>query len=540
MTNSRVALSTAGGNSSTLTLTVPEGAVAGDLLVAVVMSLGPTPTSAPDGWTLQQSRTSPYANVLTYTRVSTGALDSHVWYFSAVIPTSGMIVAYRGPTQYRAVSTGAGTISGGGSYSHSVAGGTPSSAADLEVIVSAAGAASSVSVQPGITSSHTPAFAPFVTTSSGTSNLIGSASDRGLADTLPTGTATVQAGASTSSDGSAASVRFFLTQNVPPNAPTPVAPIGGSINKDAPVRFSWEVSDPDVGDSQSAADLRFRLLGAVSWTDRRSAGPYPFSYTTAGFFAAGDYEWQVRTYDALGLVGPYSPSAFFKAVSPPPGPVITDPVSGGTIPTASYLVKWSTPEQDAYQLRTVADAAGVPDETAVYVDTGTVEGPGAATARSASVAFPLQPRVEHVQLRTRLAGLWSPWSSNGVLVSYTRPATPTVTMLPVKTNSVPGSFTDAQQLTYAQPAPTGDQPQVSSVRVFRRLTAVGGVGIPLATDLPTSGAWLDRTAANGVPYDYLVVAVGTNGTVSTSGWNGVPDESLAELTSYSETYPDSY
>ena len=43
----------------------------------------------------------------------------------------------------------------------------------------------------------------------------------------------------------------------------------------------------------------------------------------------------------------------------PAGPSITDPVNGQTISASSYGVVWASADQDAYELRTVADLAGI-------------------------------------------------------------------------------------------------------------------------------------------------------------------------------------
>lgn len=303
--------------------------------------------------------------------------------------------------------------------------------------------------------------------------------------------------------------------NSSPNAPTLGFPSGGqTVDRNATVRLSHSHSDSDPGDGQSKADHRYRLIGAATWTTITASTSAQFRDFTAGTFVAGDYEWQVRTYDSLGTPSPWSASGFFTAEDAPPGPTFTAPVNGGTVDADPYLAQWSTPDQDAYQLRTVADLAGSPDTATVYTDTGVVE---SATDRSRLVAFPVEGRDEHLQIRERVDGLWSEWKSIIASVSYTRPALTTLTVLP---------GTASIGLTYSQPTPTGSQPVVTSVDVLvRTVSGVDqyrpvGVEVRLATGLPATGTWLDETPASDVEYEYAVRAFGANGTSSITAWTG--------------------
>jgi hypothetical protein len=323
-----------------------------------------------------------------------------------------------------------------------------------------------------------------------------------------TGTRDVAYGGSTSDVFNGWAV-LLSEVNTAPNAPLLVSPVGGvTIDRGVLQRFDWDFSDPDGGDSQSKYDLQYRAVGATTWTALTGTTPNTFHDFAAGTFAAGDYEWQVRTYDAAGLVGPYSASGFFTAATPPAGPTITDPVNGQTVGQTPYTVVWSYPTQEAYQLRTVADNAGVADPTIVYTDTGIVE---STTVRSRSVGFPVNNRNEHVQVRVRDAGLWSPYTSVRVLVSYTPPAVPTAVVL--ASNSA-----GAISVSITNPTPAAGEPSVAYNDVLRRQTAVGGDGIRIAANKAANGTHIDFTPASGVDYEYAVRAVADNGTASTSAW----------------------
>jgi hypothetical protein len=302
-----------------------------------------------------------------------------------------------------------------------------------------------------------------------------------------------------------------LRYNTGPNAPLLLSPVGGvTIDRSITQRFDWDFSDPDAGDSQSKYDLQYRAVGATAWTAVTGTTPNTFHDFAAGTFAAGDYEWQVRTYDSYGLVGPYSASGFFTAATPPTGPTITDPISGQTIGQTPYTVVWSYPTQEAYQLRTVADNAGAADPTIVYTDTGIVE---STSVRSRAVAFPVNNRYEHVQVRVRDAGLWSPYTSVRVLVSYTPPAVPTATVQASNSGA-------AISVSITNPTPAAGEPSVAYNDVLRRQTAVGGDGIRIAANKAANGTHIDFTPASGVDYEYAVRAFADNGTASTSPWLG--------------------
>lgn len=246
--------------------------------------------------------------------------------------------------------------------------------------------------------------------------------DEARTDLTATGTRTVDA-ASPLDRWWAANLNIYEV-NVAPNAPTLTTPIGAAvIDRTATQRFDWDFSDPDAGDSQSAYDFRYRI-GAGAWTTVSGTSPNTYHDLAGGTLAAGDYEWQARTTDALGLVGPYSASGFFTAATPPATPSITDPVNGSTISLSTGSVTWSTPSQTSYQVRKVADSAGSPDTATVYYDSGEVV---SVVARSQALTYPTNSRWEHIQVRIKSSGLWSAWASVRVQVSYTPPATPVAT-----------------------------------------------------------------------------------------------------------------
>lgn len=225
---------------------------------------------------------------------------------------------------------------------------------------------------------------------------------------------------------------FTIQHNVAPTAPTGLAPAGNTtVDRTAVQRLSWTFTDPNPGDTQSKFDLQWRL-GTGAWNPVTGTTPNQFWDAPGATFPAGTIEWQVRTYDSLGVVGPYSASAFFVAATPPAAATITIPVNGSTVGTSTGTLDWSAPAQDSYQVRKVADNAGAADTTIVYYDSGEVI---SSTARNAPLSYPVNNRYEHLQVRIKVNGLWSSWASVRVLVSYTPPAVPTLIATPDSPNA---------------------------------------------------------------------------------------------------------
>ena len=293
--------------------------------------------------------------------------------------------------------------------------------------------------------------------------------------------------------------------NRPPLAPTLLVPAdGATFDRAVAQRFTWTFNDPDWGDSQSAYNLRHRPTGTTTWTETG----WVTSASTAhdfppGYFPAENYEWQVATKDSQGETGPFSASGFFTATSPPPGPTITAPANNGTISTDTATLVWSTPDQEAYQAQILAE-----DAVTVLFDTGTVQSSG---ARSRVLDFPDNNVTRVLRVRTRFAGLWSPWSTVTVTVSYNPPSPPTLAVLP---DSRTGSIT----VTATYTAPSGDEPTVVSHDIHVREVGDTSDGTRICADCPPQQQFTWWLPASGVGYSFRVRSIAENGTRTFSEW----------------------
>lgn len=305
--------------------------------------------------------------------------------------------------------------------------------------------------------------------------------------------------------GTASSQAYVYLENRVPNAPVLRTMVGGAlISTASPNRAAHTFNDPDTGDSQSKFELRYRPVGDVAWTTVVVNNPNPFYDFPAGEFTPDDYERQVRTWDAAGLVGPWCASGFFTAADPPAGPSITYPINGQDAEQTETLV-WSTAEQDGYQVRRLGDSAGAPDEGVVYFDTGEVT---ASLPRSLPLTFETNGRPEHIQVRVKFEGLWSVWISVMVNVDYTEPMVPSFVIYP-------DPDTASLLIMITNPAPTGGAP----VTVYNDVYITeGGVEDRKDKDLPTNEGWRYWTPASGIDYTTAIriVAVAANGTTSST------------------------
>jgi len=301
--------------------------------------------------------------------------------------------------------------------------------------------------------------------------------------------------------------RDALVFNAAPGAPTLTAPaVGEVIDRAAKTRFAFPLNDPDAGDTQSAYRLRYRLVGAATWTERYEVTPVQWWDAPAGTFAVGDHEWGVKSTDAQGVESlEWSASSYFTAGDAPLAPTFLNPANGATIPSDRVTATVSSPRLDALDWRVLGDLNGQPDPTVVLNVGATIEDP---TARSFTATGLPNSTVAHLQARQRDRGLWSPWADSRNPVSYTPPAVPLVAITPEPAQG-------RVLVAITNPARTGDQPAVVSHDV---LVDDGAGWQRRATNLQPGATWPYWRAVDGVDYStrIRVVAIAANGTTSTS------------------------
>lgn len=276
-----------------------------------------------------------------------------------------------------------------------------------------------------------------------------------------------------------------------PLAPTPTGPPTGSTVVRSSVAPVWT---PSSADGVTASEVRYRVVGAPSWTVQSISG----SASTASLptLTAGDYECQARSQNPGGDWGPWSVSWYFTAADQPAAPTITGP---GSVVNPAGVITWSAPSQTDYAVQVLkADGSATIDVTATD-----------SVARSLTVyeAFTENGTTMQIRVRIKLSGVWSPWAAVSRLVTWDGPAAPTVVLVPR-----PGD--GALDVAVSNPVVAG-RPAAVSNDVF--VSVDGGTESRVARGVPVNGAWRwwlppSTPAVVGV----RVAAVSTLGTVTSS------------------------
>jgi hypothetical protein len=212
--------------------------------------------------------------------------------------------------------------------------------------------------------------------------------------------------------------------NIAPTAPT----LAVKANHDASTAqvYSWTFNDPNPGDTQSAYQLVITnaATAVVALDTGKVASTVSSRNVAASTIANGaSYTWQVRTWDALDVVGPYSTL----------GSVVTS--AGGTVsivsPATDYPdgivtddlpVTWATAgtTQAAYRMWLYRGATLVSDTNWV-----------ASVATTATVAGMLTDQAHRIDVQVRNAGaVTTNIASRYVTPSFATPEKPVVTATP--------------------------------------------------------------------------------------------------------------
>lgn len=301
--------------------------------------------------------------------------------------------------------------------------------------------------------------------------------------------------------------RFTIMKNQAPFAPTLISPVGGETkDRTQTIVFNWKHNDAG---EQSKADFRWRQQGQTTWNLITNTTNQQLLAVAASTFPVGTIEWNVRTFDDKGLVGPYSANAVFVSAAPSGAPLITAPTNGSTITASRVTVSWSAAGQTDYELQLVLNSVVVWTEQLTN------------TVITTEIPYDLENEKSYtIFLRVKTtdsAGLWSPWASTLILVTFTPPIPPLVTF---DVNNNDGAII-LYILNYEN---GGGEPNILKNDVYRRVYgkvspreegATAGF-IRIAAEVDKNGSYVDYTPMSGLEYEYIVRGFGVNGTISDS------------------------
>lgn len=281
---------------------------------------------------------------------------------------------------------------------------------------------------------------------------------------------------------------FTIKHNFPPNIPTNLKPAGVIVDRGLVQRLSWQHNHP-------APPSKYKVEWSTNQTtwniiEKNSID----SYVDVGVdvFPASKIYWRVTTYNDRGLASPVSNVAVFTAAVPSDAPIIT---SANTTIFARPIITWSQGDQASYQVQ-ILNSIG-----ATVWDSGEV----VSADRQVTTGLDLANGSTYtIRVRTKTAlGLWTAYAEQSLEVSFTEPPTPTLELIP--SDGVVG-------VVITNPEPTSNQPEVLYNNIYRN-------GIRIATRVGSN--YQDYTNRSNKEYQYRVVAIGENGTVSNSEYKEI-------------------
>lgn len=273
---------------------------------------------------------------------------------------------------------------------------------------------------------------------------------------------------------------LILTEDVEPDAPTLIAPIGVFVPVSSGIYFTWRHNSP-IGTPQGGAELRYRVDGG-SYTTVPVIGDAQTQLLAPFTIPPGVVGWQARTRNRANVYGVWAAEVVFNVTGAPVTPNILAAGARGSVP---YL-RWAASGQVVYAVE-LRNAAGD------LIDT--VERP--ATFDTGEYTAPMHLPNGTYTLRVRVKNqynYWSPWVTATIVIDApTRPA-PDIAVMPL----LYGIRVDI---------PGVDWQVASHAIIYRDGAPIGRV----------PGARYDDYRASGnVPHRYFVRLVYADGTFADS------------------------
>lgn len=278
---------------------------------------------------------------------------------------------------------------------------------------------------------------------------------------------------------------FSLLADAVPGAPQNTYP-SGTLNSEEDQEFGWTFNDP--GDIQKGYELRYSTNADMSSSTTVSAttatSTHTFTANNGILATAGTYYWQVRT---KGIVddtfGAWSSAKTVVVIDPIAAPNITSPTNASPPTVGQFPVTFTGTGHVFIKYELYVSSV-------LRYASGTI----ASSANGFTIAVSIEngASVELKVARAAADGFWSAWDTETFTVSYTPPATPTLTVTAIDDQGtvqivVTNSDTPAYQHLYVN-----DQ----------------RLDIPL---LPPDAVFSYAGAESGIEYDYRVRAFTSSG-----------------------------
>lgn len=220
------------------------------------------------------------------------------------------------------------------------------------------------------------------------------------------------------------------TNATPPSGFTEIGDLVSASGNDAGITWAYLLQ----GASATVPASTFAITGGVSAISRaRTAAGRPHQTPTLSQYTLPlniipngmSFQWRVRTWDAAGVVGPWSDYGTFQT-SAGGNVTVTDPASDNPpgVVAADYEIDWSVTGTTQNSYRVVVTRV---DTSTVLVDTGYV----VSAATSYLVAGMLSDVTYRVDVTVKnIAGVASGTGSRLITPSYGVPETPVMALTP--------------------------------------------------------------------------------------------------------------
>lgn len=272
----------------------------------------------------------------------------------------------------------------------------------------------------------------------------------------------------------------IIYEDVPPDKPTLIGPIGEYKDSNSIIRFEWQYNS-SVGGVQKKFDLQWST-DQVNWNTISDETSDTFYDMPAETLPAGNIYWRVQTYNEYDEASGYSDPEVFYSIAAPNYAVIQS-ISNAARP----VIQWQADNQQVFQIQILKD-----DE--VVYDSGDM--PGISTRQ---YRIPVFLDDGEYSARVRIKNeydMWSEWATYQFTISTTKPGKPVLSV---------------------QRSPYGLELTIGNVQgdayIYRD-------GIPIAK--ATGQKYYDNTVANGKEYRYFVRALSANGFADSDTIIGVP------------------
>jgi hypothetical protein len=213
-----------------------------------------------------------------------------------------------------------------------------------------------------------------------------------------------------SREGSNKPTLEIVYEDVPPDKPTQIEPIGRYLDNTNSIKFEWKYNS-SVGGEQKKFDLYWSADGGKTWNTISETTANNFYNMPANTLPSGNIIWKIRTYNEYDEVSPESDISVFYAIGKPQTPIVS--INNSARPT----IMWNSKSQQIYQVQILKD-------NNIIYDTGNIP---SLTVNSHKVKSFLNDGEYQARVRTKNEyNLYSDWGITNFTIATNKPTKPSL------------------------------------------------------------------------------------------------------------------